>query len=55
VCNHAVVSTNLVVSLSNHVWHARPSFDPRDKPEGKQALDEGGIRGEKLSMLKAKP
>ena len=32
--------SNPVLSLSKHAWSPRPPFDPRDKPEGRQAQGE---------------
>ena len=46
VSNPMVTCSNPMVSLSNHGWCAQPSFDPRNKSEGMQAQDEGGMRGE---------
>jgi hypothetical protein len=40
VSNPMVTCFNTMVSLSNHGWCARPSFDPRNKSEGMQAHDE---------------
>jgi len=48
VSNPMVTCSNPMLSLSNHGWCARPSFDPRNKSEGMQAQDEGGVRGEAL-------